>query len=198
MGKFFGRPVVLLPLGVVALLVGLLVALNSIGAWRWGGVVEAGTTCESAGQEMCLVRDDVSLDGPHYSRRSAGDEWDLTLASGRTEEVSLPDDVSGAIAESEASSGVMLSQPDGDVVGVETDAATTGTTWVGGYGVLQLVGLGLMVLGLGAGLVLVAVRMRRSTGSWTARESVQQHGSAVVALPVVLGFVLWMAPRFIW
>ncbi|MFD1946301.1 hypothetical protein [Nocardioides aestuarii] len=195
MGKILGRPVVLLPLGVVALLVGLLVALNSIGAGRWGGVVEAGTACESPGQEMCLVRDDVSLDGPHSSRRSAGDDWDLTPASGEPEEVSLPGDALDDVA---AREGVMLSQPDGDVVGVEVDAVTTGTTWVGGYGVLQLLGLGLMVLSLGAGLVLVALRMRRSTGSWSAHESVQQHGSALLALPVVLGLVLWMAPRFIW
>lgn len=185
----------LLPLGVVALVVGLLLALNSIGAWRWGGVVEAGTTCEGGRAEMCLVRDDVSVDGPHYSRRSAGDEWDLAVAGGDVEEVSLPGEAFEGDAVTE---GVMLSQPDGDVVGLESGGTTTGTTWVGGYGVLQLVGLGLLVLGLGAGLVLVALRMRRSTGSWTAHESVQQHGSVVIAVPVVLGFVLWTAPRFIW
>lgn len=198
MGTVFARPVVLLPLGVVVLLVGLLTALNGVGAWRWGGVVDDNRSCGAGQQEMCLVRDDVTLDGPNFSRRSAGDDWELRLASGRTHEVSLPDADSDALEDTGVTEGVMLSQPDGDVVGVEAGGRVIGTTWVGGYGVLQLAGLGLLGAGLGAGLVVVARRMRRSTGSWAEHEPVQKHGSVAVALPVVVGFVLWMMPRFLW
>ncbi|EAP99845.1 hypothetical protein JNB_06739 [Janibacter sp. HTCC2649] len=73
-----------------------------------------------------------------------------------------------------------------------------GTTSVGAYGALQLVGLGLLVTSLGAGMVLAARRMRRATGSWVEHEPLQKHGSAALALPIVLGFVLWVLPRFIW
>lgn len=62
---------------------------------------------------------------------------------------------------------------------------------------LALVGLGVLVLGLGGGAVLAGVRMRRATGSWTGYEPVQQHGSGLIAIPVMLGFVVWLAPRFI-
>ena len=200
MGKVLARPLVLLPLGVVFLLVGLLTALNSVAASRWGGVVEEGRACEGGGgtaSGMCLVRTDVAVDGPHFSRRQAGDRWELRPASGREEEVSLPDDASDRLRKADVTRGVMLSQPDGDVVGLEAAGERVPTTWTGAYGVLQRVGLGLLALGLGAGLVVVALRMRRAVG-WTGHESVQKHGSAAVALPVVLGFVLWMAPRFLW
>lgn len=200
MGKVFARPIVLLPLGVVVLVVGLLTALNAVGAARWGGVVDEGRACASSGGEpsgMCLVRTDVAVDGPHYSRRDAGDDWDLEPASGRVEEISLPDGASDRLREADVTRGVMLSQPDGDVVGLEAAGERVATTWTGTYGVLQRVGLGLMALGLGAGLVVVALRMRRSVG-WTGHAPVQKHGSAAVALPVVLGFVLWILPRFIW
>jgi len=198
MAKVFGRPVLLLTIGVLLVLGGLLTGLGSVGAWRWGEVIDDGRVCGAGQQGMCLVREDVVLDGPHFSRRSAGDDWDLRLGSGRTHEVSLPDAGSDALDDAGVSEGVMLSQPDGDVVGVEAGGRTIGTTWVGAYGVLQRAGLGLMVTSLGAGLVLVARRMRRATGSWVEHESVQRHGSAVVALPVVVGFVLWLVPRFIW
>ncbi len=198
MGRFVSRPVVLLPLGVALLLAGLLTGLNSIGAWRWGSVLDANRACGTDQQGMCLVREDVAIDGPHYTWRNAGDDWDLRPASGRAHEVSLPDGDSDALDDARVRDGVMLSQPDGDVVGVEVDGRTIGTTWVGAYGALQLLGLGLLVTSLGAGLVVVARRMRRATGSWVEHDSVQKHGSAVVALPVVVGFVLWVLPRFIW
>jgi hypothetical protein len=198
MGRFVSRPFVLLPLGVALLLAGLLTGLNSVGAWRWGGVLEDNRECGANQQGMCLVREDVAIDGPRFTRRSAGDEWDLRPASGRAHEVSLPDGASDDLVDAEASDGVMLSQPDGDVVGVEVDGATIGTTWVGAYGALQLVGLGVLVTSLGAGLLLAARRMRRSTGSWVEHEPLQKHGSALLALPVVVGFVLWVIPRFIW
>ena len=197
MGKVVARPFVLLPLGVVFLVVGLLTALNAVAAARWGGVVEEGRACGSEASGMCLVRTDVAVDGPHFSRRDAGDDWDLQPSSGRAEEVSLPDRASDRLRDADVTRGVMLSQPDGDVVGLEAADERVPTTWTGTYGVLQRVGLGLLALGLGAGLVVVALRMRRAVG-WTGHESVQRHGSAAVALPVVLGFVLWMAPRFIW
>ncbi|GGB71583.1 hypothetical protein N798_16575 [Knoellia flava TL1] len=197
MGKVFARPFVLLPLGVVFLVVGLFTALNAVGAARWGGVVAEGRTCGSEASGMCLVRTDVTVDGPHYSRRDAGDDWDLEPASGRAEEVSLPDRASARLRGAEVTRGVMLSQPDGDVVGLEAAGERVATTWTGTYGALQRVGLGLLAGGLGAGLVVVALRMRRAVG-WTGHEPVQKHGSAAVALPVVLGFVLWMLPRFIW
>lgn len=122
-----------------------------------GRGIDDGRVCGARQQGRCLVRDDVVVDGPHFSRRGAG-----------------------------------------DVVGLEASGRTVGTTWVGAYGVLQRVGLGLMVTSVGAGLVLVARRMRRATGSWVEHESVRRHGSAVMALPVVVGFVLWLVPRFIW
>ncbi|MDT0214576.1 hypothetical protein Q9R29_11830 [Rothia sp. ARF10] len=197
MGKVFARPFVLLPLGVVVLIVGLLTALNAVGAARWAGVVEEGRACGSEPRGMCLVRTDVVVDGPHLSRRDAGDDWDLEPASGRVEEVSLPDRASARLQSADVTRGVMLSQPDGDVVGLEAGGERVATTWTGTYGVLQRVGLGLLGGGLGAGLVVVALRMRRAVG-WTGHEPVQKHGSAAVALPVVLGFVLWMLPRFIW
>ncbi|MEO7268970.1 MAG: hypothetical protein ABIW49_07175 [Knoellia sp.] len=198
MGKFVSRPVVLLPLGVALLLAGLLTGLNSIGAWRWGGVLDDNRACGSNQQEMCLVRDDVAIDGPRYTWRNAGDDWGLRPASGRAHEVSLSDGDSHDLDDAQVRDGVMLSQPDGDVVGVEVDGRTIGTTWVGAYGALQLVGLGVLVTSLGAGLLLAARRMRRATGSWVEHEPLQQHGSAALVLPVVLGFVLWVLPRFIW
>lgn len=77
MGKVLSRPMVLLPLGVALLLAGLLTGLNSVGAWRWGSVID-------------------------------------------------------------------------------------------------------------------------DNRSWVEHEPLQKHGSAALALPVVLGFVLWVLPRFIW
>lgn len=197
MGRVFARPVVLLPLGVVLLVVGLLTALNAVGAARWGGVVAEGRACGGEPSGMCVVRTDVAVDGPHWSRREAGDDWDLEPASGRVREVSLPDRASNRLRDAGVTRGVMLSQPDGDVVGLEAGGERVATTWTGTYGVLQRVGLGLMALGLGGGLVVVALRMRRSTG-WTGHEPVRKHGSVAVALPVVVGFVLWMMPRFLW
>ncbi|MFW5472065.1 hypothetical protein ACOCJ5_02040 [Knoellia sp. CPCC 206450] len=196
-GKVVARPLVLLPLGVVALVVSLLTALNAVAAARWGDVVEEGRACGSEASGMCLVRTDVSVDGPRYSRRDAGDDWDLRPSSGRAHEVSLPDRASDRLREADVTQGVMLSQPDGDVVGLEAGGERVATTWNGTYGALQRVGLGLLGAGLGAGLVVVALRMRRAVG-WTGHEPVQKHGSVAVALPVLLGFVLWTAPRFIW
>lgn len=197
MGRVFARPIVLLPLGVVVLVVSLLTALNAVAAARWGGVVEEGRACGSEASGMCLVRTDVALDGPHYTRRDAGDDWDLDPASGRTRQVSLPDGASDRLREGDVTNGVMLSQPDGDVVGLEAGGERVATTWNGTYGVLQRAGLGLLGGGLGAGLVVVALRMRRAVG-WAGHEPLQKHGSAAVALPALLGFVLWMLPRFIW
>jgi len=190
--------VVLLPLGVALVLAGLLTGLNSIGAWRWGGVLDDNQTCDTGQQGMCLVREDVTIDGPDYTWRNAGDDWDLQPATGRAHEVSLPGGDSDDLEDAQVRQGVMLSQPDGDVVGVEVDGRTIGTTWVGAYGTLQLLGLGLLVTSLGAGLILGARRMRRATGSWVEHEPLQRHGSAALALPVLVGFVLWVLPRFLW
>ncbi|MFC7489476.1 MULTISPECIES: hypothetical protein [unclassified Knoellia] len=196
MGKVFSRPVVLLPLGVVLLVVGLLTGLGAVGAWRWGGVVEDGRACGAGREDMCLVRDDVAIDGPNSSWRSAGNDWTLTPSSGPTHEVALPGRASDELGD--ATEAVMLSQPDGDVVGVEAGGRSVGTTWFGAYGVLQRVGLGLLGLSLGGGLVVASRRMRRATGSWVEHEPLQRHGSAALALPVVVGFVLWIVPRFLW
>ncbi|CAN7366563.1 hypothetical protein [Knoellia sp. LjRoot47] len=198
MGTVFARPVVLLPLGVVVLLVGLLTALNGVASARWGGVHDDGTACGPTPEGMCLVREDVTVDGPRYQRRTAGDRWVLQPSGGRPVRVDLPDDDSDALDESGATDVVMLSQPDGDVVGIETDGRRIGTTGVGAYGVLQRAGLGILGMSLGAGMVLAGVRMRRATGSWVEHEPLQSHGTAALALPVVVGFVVWMAPRFIW
>ncbi|EAP99844.1 hypothetical protein JNB_06734 [Janibacter sp. HTCC2649] len=123
MGKFVSRPLVLLPLGVALLLAGLLTGLNSVGAWRWGSVLDDQRFCGADHQGMCLVREDVTIDGPRNTWRSAGDDWDLRPTSGRAHEVSLPDGDSDALDDAQVHDGAMLSQPDGDVVGVEVDGA---------------------------------------------------------------------------
>jgi hypothetical protein len=198
-GKILGRPVVLLPAGVVMLLVGLLVALNGIGAHRWGGALAEERWCESGRDELCLVRSPATIEGPSHSRREAGDEWLVRpVSGGDVGEVDLPDDASEAFADSDPGEVVALAQPDGDLVGIEADGRVVGSTWVGRYGVLQLVGLGLLGFGLGLGMVVAGWRIRRSSGSWGAHASVRQHGSGWVAIPVVAGFLVWMLPRFLY
>ena len=146
---------------------------------------------------MCLVRTDVAARRTALSRRPPATTGTSTLASGRSHEVSLPDHDSTRPPGRRGHRGGLLSQPDGDV-GVEAGGRTIGTTWVGAYGVLQLVGLGILGTSLGAGLLLVALRIRRAAGSWVGHEPVRKHGSAALALPVVVGFVLWIMPRFLW
>lgn len=197
MGKVFGRPLVLVPVGTLLVLVGLLVALNGVGAWRWGGVLADERWCESGRQDMCLLREEATIDGPSYTRRQAGEEWVVRPASGGSHEVDLPGEASDVLEEQGTSEVVALTQPDGDLVGVEAEGRVVGTVWVGWYGVLQLVGLGLLVIGLGAGLGVAGWRIRRSTGSWGRAASVREHGSAWVAIPVVGGAVLWLLPRLV-
>jgi hypothetical protein len=198
MGKAFSRPLVLLPLGVVVLLVGLLTALNGVASARWGSALEDGTACGATPRGMCLVREDVTIDGPRHQRRTAGERWVLQPAGGLPVRVDLPDDESDALQDSRVTEVTMLSQPDGDVVGVETDGRRIGTTSVGVYGVLQRLGLGILGMSLGVGMLIAGTRMRRATGSWVEHEPLQKHGTAALALPVVVGFVVWMAPRFVW
>lgn len=57
---------------------------------------------------------------------------------------------------------------------------------------------GILGMSLGVGMLIAGTRMRRATGSWVEHEPLQKHGTAALALPVVVGFVVWMAPRFVW
>jgi hypothetical protein len=198
MGRIVGRPFVLVPVGVVLIVAGLFVALNGIGAHRWGVVLDERRWCGTGGEELCLDRVEATLDGPRSTRREAGDEWVVRpTTGGAAHEIDLPSDASDELADGRPGTVLALAQPDGDVVGIQASGRVVGTTWVGTPGVLQLVGLGLVVLGLGLGMVVAGSRIRRSTGSWSGSASVREHGSGWVAVPVVGGALLWLLPRFL-
>lgn len=197
-----GRPLVLVPLGIVLLLVSTLYALGSIASHRWGGVVAEQRWCgtPAAGEGLCADRVEVELSGPYSSRREPGNEWRIApnaaLGDDRPHTVDVSDD--GPLRHRGATAVVALvEQEERDVVALAVGDTVLPVNDVGLRGVLSRSGLGLMGVAAGIGCLLVGVRMRRDGGSWGERRRIQAYGSAWLALPVVAGFLLFATARLL-
>lgn len=195
-----GRPVLLLPLGLVVALVALVYGLGTVASHRWGDVVANDRACgsEAAGTDLCAERIGVRVEGPLPNGRTPGNTWRLFAAKGMFDDdvsVDVVDDVPLQVRRGPVFA--LVKQGTRDVVGLEVDDTVLPVGDVGTRGVLHRIGIGLMGVTLGVGLVLVALRMRRDSG-WTGRgRAVRTYGSAWLAFPVLAGFALYMSARFV-
>ena len=190
MRKVLGRPVILVPLGVVLLVVGVFVGLNAVGAHRTGAAVEDRVMCSSSDAHLCFEVVPATLEGPRpRGIRAVGRDWAALPVDGSDlEGFSVTRSDSERLEDvGEETVGIWVKPYDAeDPVAVELDGSeVVPTQWVGLRGVGSHVSVGLLLVGLGAALIVSGVRFVRSGNGWLRADTSTEFGSAGAALVLV-------------
>ena len=198
MRAVFGRPVLLVSLGLVLVLTGIWVALNGIGAHRIGTAVEDARLCAASDAEPCLEEVDVRVNGPVFTRRAAGDDFTVrTIDGDYLGRVTVDGEGSALLgATNRGTVTAWLDNGDDDIVAVALeDGAVVPALWTGLRAVTAYLTFGLFAVGVGVTLLVTGLRFRRAGTSWTTADERTPFGTAAAALLVVPAFVSTMALR---
>lgn len=193
MREVYGRPVILIPLGVVLLLVGIVIVLNGIGSYRTGTAVAEARTCATADSDGCLLPVEVRVRGPVVTRRAAGVDYSVRATSGeRLGRVTVDDgDDSVRLADlggNTVTAWVKRDDPAdrGDVVAFALpDGAVVPVLWIGLRGLSAYLTFGLLVWGFGVALLAPGLRFRRAGTPWLSADASTPFGAAAAALLIL-------------